>query len=1353
MESKYGQKDRDVFQKPSGDFQEMPDIEDEDPKELVNETIELFKGEQQFIDAHVQKAEAKRKQKEAERKTIQLGLMREKEKRLDAHHATIFLESSFEDDGLDIETGYVYDRLLAPGDLLLQFLAPKEKDNAPRPDVPSHVLARQQQRKNLKRLRMWMPDTVVYCGVDGPFWLFSHRNGLLYRTQKFETSMMISKLGSRKFPEDPICLHKESILVPASVPPTDPPKFAFHGNKTAVVNTLELERLVETFSNAKEDSVSVIQRFIKCKGPQACTFRTMVRDGKQPTGWCITNKARFDARWSAKEEEEGIAVNGLTARLCTHARSRKQSSIFPLTSQSVGATAALTRNVMEHLERQIHRKFETFVCDFIRDDSDEYWMTQIKGYRLKAQWIHRPVKLSAKQQKALLHSKNMYTHENDIDTATPSTANLPPVGGRRVKPQTVKTSKCRFCELQFHASMLPYKMTLKMIRDTRRRLQLRIPRSRFVALFGSKKRKKVANSSSDRTQLYRAYDVCRGCYKLYQSDVKLQVLENKFSAALSIPSLADGFVGDLAEQMKAAQSAMRIGERKNTFSAQKKARRPRTASSTGSRPKSPVRRPKEGCEEDVRQRRMFIKNAKKDSLMEALTDSQSERPIPPEVTMYRMLVVLHEVHDFPKAFYDQLVSDGRVSKEANHLEEDFFLVYEVLGTKCAIPLRIRETYQEGKPVYVHRMRIHYFFGAVPSPVNTNLDTSRHGIDIFLTRTSDMLVHLCKGFLPDGTVNTFPLITKDYGPSKMGLRQFKSKFVNKHEVYAPFGLGAGGICSLRATVGVEHVRNHLDSRLLDDDPHAHFEQGVFVPSISFSTPDPLPNEWLETLGSTHHTHYHKGKDGHFSEVVDDSDTEAVVDTPEVVLYWAIQFHVHALSYLCDLLPNGKFDTEARYFLKYEMCGRKVQTADVSPTPDPYETGKPLLVFETSDKHWASGPVSRMKDFFGKRPEMAVEVYRRHVSPRQFLEKKLARVFYESDYNGDGCVTLKELGNGMVYNPTVVQTMLSAQQRKQRDEFEANEAKVNRERAQGISPRKSARTLQLKKAPSLAGAAEVFGWDHGQFGPLSSLIDGLQVYGELKRLEAWVRRKGKVLNGLNHPMDMREWVATVLRTSRLRHIFEATIAYRGCLPALSGTSKVRAAAIAAEVASKPAGPESRSAGDVGRKGLSFSVRDLPVDERYDDFMNELRHHAGKPKAIGAVTRENLIWALTEGAEDCDKLCPSADAVSKLQREKVLEQVNLLPDYKPVTWFAFLRAGMSADFGTTGPEPSSAGVLVGRANVLIGILGPQRELDGTFDVDTTVSEEPVEKHRYPPYLSASAFILEIKKPDHDDSSYFNF
>ena len=97
------------------------------------------------------------------------------------------------------------------------------------------------------------------------------------------------------------------------------------------------------------------------------------------------------------------------------------------------------------------------------------------------------------------------------------------------------------------------------------------------------------------------------------------------------------------------------------------------------------------------------------------------------------------------------------------------------------------------------------------------------------------------------LEAFPHILKEYGVAKLSIRQFKSKFVNKHDCFASFGLGAGGMCSVRATIGIDHTREQLDSRLLDAEHTIKFENGVYIPPPSFSSPDPLPDEWLEILG--------------------------------------------------------------------------------------------------------------------------------------------------------------------------------------------------------------------------------------------------------------------------------------------------------------------------------------------------------------------------------------------------------------------------------------------------------------------------------------------------------------------------
>ena len=80
---------------------------------------------------------------------------------------------------------FCYERGLLPGDLLFQFLAPRPKINSETGAEEKPVGKRRLRTKsmdtsrissprkeNLKRLRMWMPDTIVYSGRDGPMWLY-----------------------------------------------------------------------------------------------------------------------------------------------------------------------------------------------------------------------------------------------------------------------------------------------------------------------------------------------------------------------------------------------------------------------------------------------------------------------------------------------------------------------------------------------------------------------------------------------------------------------------------------------------------------------------------------------------------------------------------------------------------------------------------------------------------------------------------------------------------------------------------------------------------------------------------------------------------------------------------------------------------------------------------------------------------------------------------------------------------------------------------------------------------------------------------------------------------------------------
>ena len=107
------------------------------------------------------------------------------------------------------------------------------------------------------------------------------------------------------------------------------------------------------------------------------------------------------------------------------------------------------------------------------------------------------------------------------------------------------------------------------------------------------------------------------------------------------------------------------------------------------------------------------------------------------------------------------------------------------------------------------------------------------------------------------------------------------------------------------------------------------------------------------------------------------------------FWCVQLHLHAVSYICAIKDDGSYDLDSKYYVKYFLCGEEFQSNDVSPTVDPYERDKPILVLETSEKVWATGSSSAVRRYFKRNQEMEVKIYRRKSNPRFMLKAKVSQ----------------------------------------------------------------------------------------------------------------------------------------------------------------------------------------------------------------------------------------------------------------------------------------------------------------------------------------------------------------------------
>ena len=68
---------------------------------------------------------------------------------------------------------------------------------------------------------------------------------------------------------------------------------------------------------------------------------------------------------------------------------------------------------------------------------------------------------------------------------------------------------------------------------------------------------------------------------------------------------------------------------------------------------------------------------------------------PSELTMFRLLMVFHEMHDFQVKLAKRLKAKFAMRKNTKSFEEEeFYLIYEALGQKVAMPLALDDFAEE-----------------------------------------------------------------------------------------------------------------------------------------------------------------------------------------------------------------------------------------------------------------------------------------------------------------------------------------------------------------------------------------------------------------------------------------------------------------------------------------------------------------------------------------------------------------------------------------------------------------------------------------------------------------------------------
>ncbi|KAL4477278.1 hypothetical protein ABPG73_003404 [Tetrahymena malaccensis] len=377
---------------------------------------------------------------------------------------------------------YSYEKLM-PYVFFFKYLA--KKPNGPE----------EKQKNTINRLKIWLPDTLVFNDGDLPaMWFYTSQSGFVYRADSFNKRNIVQKFGEHCSPDELVCVLKKPCYRNQELV----------GNDVNIVSKSELDTVSSNLFQDK-NQLTVLQRFVKSNGPKAFICRTIWRKDKNPYAWIVTNKLDYKDKSDAPEIKKYI-INMQIMNSCTIVESQK--------GKFVEETVPQLDNIGRYFHIHLGITFKEIIGDFIKDESGLWWLINIRGFLLDKYEIPINVKPITEYGE----------HTTEIKRSPFADIAKQKETYQRVQP-------CKYCEEIFPTHELTNKLTLKMILQTDKHLQNRGKQYEWL--------NRTDLKHIDTPMLYQEHKVCSSCFKLYIEIDKLITAEFNFAKIIGIPVTED----------------------------------------------------------------------------------------------------------------------------------------------------------------------------------------------------------------------------------------------------------------------------------------------------------------------------------------------------------------------------------------------------------------------------------------------------------------------------------------------------------------------------------------------------------------------------------------------------------------------------------------------------------------------------------------------------------------------------------------------------------------------------------------------------------------------------------------------
>lgn len=231
---------------------------------------------------------------------------------------------------------FVYSQSFMPGVHFYTFLATKDTSSSgssqsgDNPDNSVTDYSRKEAStiaRKTRRLRIRVPDTIVYGETGRAVWLHTDKDGFVQRKTTFTDKDVLDKLSASAGDNDPVCVCKEPIVSTskhAMKQESDAHALTYQGNISRIMSPNELKTLLSNVAANRKSYA--IQKFVRCNASKAFVVRAVYEANKPAYAWMINNIVPYPEKTSS--------INLVIPATTTTANAQETTSSDPIQSPS-----------------------------------------------------------------------------------------------------------------------------------------------------------------------------------------------------------------------------------------------------------------------------------------------------------------------------------------------------------------------------------------------------------------------------------------------------------------------------------------------------------------------------------------------------------------------------------------------------------------------------------------------------------------------------------------------------------------------------------------------------------------------------------------------------------------------------------------------------------------------------------------------------------------------------------------------------------------------------------------------------------------------------------------------------------